>query len=265
LAAINEAIDNEVPEALIMFSGSPGDQYVVVELDPASSTSDADTVSVAFTIKGNTRANAYHALWTNDINERFPIIDGSDLYVAILEEYRFYVRNEGASLDPLEIRPRLSRARMMPGTGVPWGKPSELATTAGLTLATDLADDIVDFQVAVAMDTANAPATPSSDEIDRDAFESDDGADDDWLFNSDDDNPADALWHNSDPANVPSVYYLRLTTLARTAGRDLEYEGPELDGLEDHSYSGYDLINSNIGRKYRFRSLQTIVKLRNEG
>lgn len=265
LADINEAIDNEVPEALILFSGSPGDRYVVVELNPASSISDEDTVTIAFNIKGNTRANSYRELWTNDNAERFPIIDGSDLYLAILEEYRFYVRNESASLTPLDVRPRLSRARLMPNTGVPHGNPANLATSGPLTLATDLADDIVDLQVAVAMDTPNTAPAPGGDGIDRMMFESDDGADDDWLFNSPDDDPTADLWNDTNPENVPPVFYLRLSTLARTAGRDLEYEGPVLDGLEDHSYQGNDLINSEIGRKYRFRSLQTIVKLRNEG
>lgn len=265
LTAINRAIDDEIPEALILFSGSPGEQYTVVELDPGASSSGADTVTVAFNISGNTRANAYRQLWTNDTAERFPIVDGSDVYVAILEEYRFYVRNDSDSMTPLEVRPRLSRARLMPNTGMPHGKPSGLGSTAALTLATDLADDIIDLQVAVAFDTPNAPAAPGPAGIDRFIYESADGADDDWLFNSPDDDVTDALWNDADPDNVPDPFYLRVTTLARTAGRDIDYEGPEQGMLEDHDYTGNTTINSDIGRKYRRRSMQTIVKLRNLG
>lgn len=265
LTTINEAIDNNVPEALLLFSGSPGEQYAVVELNPGASTSDANTVTVAFTIIGNVRANAYRQLWTNDAAERFPIINGSDLYVTVLEEYRFYIRNDSASLTPLEVRPRLSRARLMPNTGIPHGNPANLGTTAALTLATDIADDIVDLQVAMAFDTPNAPATPNADNIDRAIFESDDGAGDDWLFNNPDDDITDALWRDADPANVPDAFYLRISTLARTAGRDLEYEAPLLTFIEDHDYTGNAMLNSEIGRKYRRRALQTTVKLRNLG
>ncbi len=117
-------------------------------------------------------------------------------FACALEEYRYYVRQNfetpGDNTTPL--KPRLARARMIPGTELPHD-----GDVANLSL--DLADDIFDLQVALGFDTDydSAGSGVGSFDDDADALGVDDvfyeGADDDaratddWLGNSSADDP----------------------------------------------------------------------------
>ncbi|MFQ5348988.1 MAG: type II secretion system protein J [Thermoanaerobaculia bacterium] len=69
-------------------------------------------------------------------------------FVGILEEYRFYVRAAFSAPgdDTSNPRTQLSVARFVPGTDRPWGG------TDG-SLAVDMADDVSDLQVTLAVDS----------------------------------------------------------------------------------------------------------------
>ncbi|MBZ0089156.1 MAG: hypothetical protein K8H90_02130, partial [Thermoanaerobaculia bacterium] len=122
--------------------------------------------------------------------------------VCQLEEYRYYVREAERAVGPASIaidQPRLSRARMTPGTETPHLNRSE-------NLELDIADGVFDLQVAFGFDS-DYPSTASSERgafgddldnlgVDDTIFEGDPGdggvrAADDWLFNTPGDRPAD--------------------------------------------------------------------------
>ena len=60
----------------------------------------------------------------------------------------------------------------------------------------------------------------------------------------------------------PELYYVRISTLARTEGRDFKYVSRPIDSIEDRNYS--EPANStDPDRMFRRRLLETIVDLRN--
>lgn len=201
-------------------------------------------------------------------------------FACTLEEYRYYVRRnyETPGDSSTLLKPRLARARMTPGTEIPFG-----ADDANLSL--DLADEIFDLQIALGFDTDYdaAGAVAGSFDDDADAIGTDDvffeGADDaaratdDWLGNSTDDDPTEAQYRVNAgiPARPVRLYYVRISTLGRTARPDPRYEAPDFDPAP-----GEDLIENNdydrapaaefktiANRQYRHRLLQTVVDLRN--
>ena len=85
------------------------------------------------------------------------------VYVGLLEEYRFYVRQpDGRPMclpgdDPIPASPpKLSMARMFPGTETPY---LDMLSN----LAVDLADNILDMQLGLAFDTTLGPAAGGSE------------------------------------------------------------------------------------------------------
>ena len=194
--------------------------------------------------------------------------------MGILEEYRFYVRRtfEIAGNDKSEMSPKLSRARTYPGTQTPWNGDAT-------NWQVDLADNIFDLQVALGLDTpANDPAagacaagTIASDDINCGIYESADGENDDWMYNGEKVTDP-ALFANSD------LYYIRLSTLARTDRPDPNYTAPTLVRVEDNVYdtddgqklntlnivSG-DRLGSTFGLQFRRRILRTVIDMRNLG
>jgi hypothetical protein len=99
--------------------------------------------------------------------------------------------------------------------------------------------------------------TDDGDEVGNDdrIFESADGTNDDWLFN--DTQPVVPLqWANQ------QLYFIRLTTLARTDRRDAGYQSPELVRLENHDLTT-SRFNTRTDRMFRYRPLQTLIDMRN--
>ena len=233
------------PEALVLVSPLDDGIYGVVELDPAASARTAarcvpgqpdSGVTLAFRAVRGTHDAAYRALSPAGVGENLPARLTSVAYVGLLEEHRFYVHAFRPGTG--ELAPRLTRARFYPGTD---------ATYAGdaANLREGLADNIVDLQVALGVDT---------DEDQQIAEGQPDKKTDEWLLN--------------DPADLPRagrLYYARLSTLARTGRRDRDYVAPLLAGLEDRAYGSgpSDPINGTTERMFRRRLMQTVVDLRN--
>jgi type II secretory pathway pseudopilin PulG len=244
-------VNPDKPEAILLASTVDDAVHAVVMLDRGTSSFNGTTsVTLGFKVTGGL-ANSYGKLSTGG---SFPASLRNVAYVGILEEYRYYVREVHAVPGDRssELAPKLARARFYPGTNEPYNADNS-----------DLADNILDLQVALAFDSKNGGAR--ADDVDNAGtddtiLETADGKDDDWLFNSTSDKPTDAVWTG---APSPAVQYLRITTLARTDKRDFQYQSPKLTQLEDHVYLTTDAANTAVARSYRRRPLRTVIDLRN--
>ncbi|HSK77081.1 MAG TPA: hypothetical protein VLQ45_11525 [Thermoanaerobaculia bacterium] len=247
LEPLRQAIAENRPEALVLIARHSSSVYAVVELDPAGSSVAGNQVTVAFHITGGQHAGAYRTLSPGGA---FPATLTTAAYVGILEEYRLYVREEHVDRndDGSDLTPKLSRARVYPATDAPYAGEEE-------NWQNDIADNIVDLQVALGLDSPNGGCTVAESEGTCTIFESEDGTGDDWLLN-DTAAPDPALL-----AGVP-LHYLRLSTLARTDRRDVQYQAPLLVRLEDHDFAG-SLYNEREERMFRRRLLQTVIDMRN--
>jgi hypothetical protein len=209
---------------------------------------------------------------------------GAAAYVGILEEYRYYVRDEhevpGNAATPL--RPRLARARFEPGTELPYANDAQ-------NYALDLADGVFDLQVALGFDSdypSTSSTTPGSfdDDLDYDGvddtiFEAAAGSgardQDDWLYNDPGDDPTDNQYrvhgYTGRAGEPVHLYFVRVTTIARTNRADPSYRAPDFDAtagsdlVEDHDYDQAPAndFKSDDNRKFRRRMLTTVVDLRN--
>ena len=197
--------------------------------------------------------------------------------VCMLEELRYYIREEfdvtGDNTTPL--RPRLARARFLPGTET-------------LLDEADLADGIFDLQIAFGFDSdyPAAGVAPGSFDDDIDFINVDDSifeappgdaarATDDWLFNSPADRPTDVQWlthaNQGTPLKAVQLTYVRVTALARTSRADPSYQAPDFDTVngsdfvEDNDYDAApaNYFKTGIQPKYRRRGLTTVIDLRN--
>ena len=95
---------------------------------------------------------------------------------------------------------------------------------------------------------------------------------DEWLFNAVDsdgtpaDDATDAAKWNGTPAQPNKLYYVRVTTLARTDRPDPKYLSPPITNIEDHAYNEPAIPNNQADvnlRRFRRRLLTTIIDLRN--
>lgn len=253
LGPLIQAVNANRPEALIVVSPLSDQVYAVVRLDfggGGTNVSDPKNITIDWALDAN-----YIKLSPGG---GFPAALSKVAYVGILEEYRFYVRDEHAVPgDPTSERtPRLSRARFYPET--------ETAHPGG-TLADDIADNVIDLQVALGIDTGATVGQidegTSGGGLTKKA--------DDWLYNSPDDDPTDgAKWNGV--SSVPPLYFVRLTTIARTDRRDPTYQAPLLGAVEDKDFgaapynaSPYPQFNAREQRMFRRRVLETVVDLRN--
>ena len=221
--------------------------FAVVELDAgASSAPDENTVILSFKATGGTYSDQYSQLSSSPGS--YPTNLTTVAFVGVLEEYRYYIREQHAVSgdDSSELMPRLSRARVYPGTDAPYAGDA-------LNLQSDIADGVTDLQVALGVDTDG----------DGSILDSASG-DDEWLFNHVDDDPDEAGKWNA-AANRP-LYFVRINTLARTDRRELSYVSPAIPAIEDREYEETDPPTSDTDRRnrmYRRTLLQTMVDLRN--
>lgn len=270
LKTLDDAVTNGVHEALVLMSARNRDVFAVVELIPETSNVDlANQAQINFRIQGSVTADSFRQLSSGGT---FPATLTSVGFVGVLEEHRFYVRR---TLAGAEVAPILTRARVLPNTQVAYGPLGDAANDANLEI--DLADNILDLQVALGLDTINhvprprpagAPAEPAgltsidADPINGYISEATDGVNDDWLFNSTVDNPVNPVWTGA------RLCYVRLNLLARTDRRDPGYQAPVLSQIEDRTYAVNDPLNlaqsaGGIDRMFRRRILQTIINVRN--
>lgn len=252
LQALRDAVNRNRPEGLLLVSPQNGDLYAIVELDPAASdvTSNPDELRIVFRITGGTHTTAY-ARFSSAGPGTYPPALTNAAFLGIVEEYRFYVRQDFAvdGNAASDLTPRLSRARVYPGTEEPFG--DEEANWRG-----DVADNIVDLQIALGLDTPYGPGTVAANPTQGAISETADGESDDWLLNGE---------RNFDPAFLatPDLHYVRLNTLARTDRRDKEYQSAELVRVENHAFNATSPFNSREDRMFRRRLLRTVVDMRN--
>jgi type II secretory pathway pseudopilin PulG len=270
LSVITDAIKKGRREGLVLVAKQDPGIWAVVELDPGNSKlTDPSNITVAFNITGGTHTADYIKL--SSIPGTYPPgISGlsNAVSVGILEEYRFYVRREYAvnGDNTSDLTPKLSRARVYPNTQTQWNDENETDKEANWKL--DIADNIFDLQVALGYDTAaKDPAavacgggTIAGDDLNCAIYESADGENDDWMYNGEK-NTDQALFAKS------NLYYVRLTTLARTDRRDKDYQAPVLERVEDNFYDKPEtsIFNSTNERMYRRRLLRTVIDMRNLG
>ena len=252
LARLKDAVDNRRPEGLLLVSPLDGSVHAVAELDPAaSSVTDPDRYVLAFKITGGTNTAGY-SQFSSDGPGTFPASLAAVAFLGLLEEYRFYVRQELAITgnNASDLASKLSRARVYPGTQAPW------SDDAG-NWRQDVADNVVDFQIALGLDSANGGCTLAADEAGCALAETADGDKDDWMFNGE---------KAADPAfAAASLEYLRLSTLARTDRGDWQFQAPLLARIENHAFTAASRLNSPRDRQFRRRLLRTVVDLRNLG
>ncbi len=258
LGPLKAAIMSGKPEAILLAGAADDGIHAVVELVPSTSSIEPDRVTLSFTVTDGTHADDYGRLSTGGA---FPSTSLQNIsFTGIVEEYRYYVREEHAvAADRTsELTPKLALARFYPGTDVPYAGDAENARL-------DLADNILDLQVALGFDSTLGGRR--SDDIDNvgpddQILETADGTNDDWLFNGTADKPEDAAWQG--PPTRPALQYMRVTTVARTDRRDPQYQAPLLTRSEDRSYATTDVAtNTDNARMYRRRSLRTVIDVRN--
>jgi type II secretory pathway pseudopilin PulG len=255
LQPIKEAILNAQggdPEPMVLVGAVDAGLYAVVEISSASSFTPAvgtpESATINFTIQGGTHTDAYLGLSPGGV---FPPGLATVAYAGLLEEYTYYVREEYSipGDNTSELMPLLSRARVYPGTVAAY-----LGDTSNLH--NDMADNVIDLQIALGIDSdgddAIVEASPPT-------------AADDWLFNSPADDPTDAAKWNNTPDDPRRLFYVRVSTLARTNRPDPRYQAPPLATLEDKDYSvaPFNAYNSREERMRRRRVLQTVIDLRN--
>lgn len=244
-------------EALILVSPIADTIYSIVAMDPVSSTKTA--TAAACPTGGITIAFACDPVDATVIKYRalYPAPAGASLnssltnvaFVGLLEEHRFYVREDRAIAGDATstLTPVLSRARFYPGTDLPYADDTS-------NLKQDIADGIVDLQIAFGVDV-NGDGQLAEDLVNP--------ATDEWQGNA-----------AADTALAGGLKAIRISTLARTNRADHDFLAPVLAGVEDHAYSttdindpvnGYDAVNfkGSMARLYRRRVLQTVVNLRN--
>lgn len=257
---------------LVLQDNSNRQNLVIVEVTGVVGDLDAVTLQLDFL--------------PNDDVPNNPIIttpepDLAIAYACVLEEYRYYVRENysipgDATSRPL---PRLSRARMIPGTETPYR-----SDPANLSL--DIADEIIDLQVALALDTdydldgATDPGafvddadTLGNDDVLYEGTTDDERATDDWLWNSSSDDPAEAQYVTNafTPGAVPKLLFARITLVGRSARPDPSFDIPDFDPVVGEDWvenNDYEQAPANVwktgdNRNHRRRILQTVVDMRN--
>ena len=257
LDALVEAINNDPHAALLLVS--PVDTWTVVEIDKtASQTDDVNNVVIGFKIgiMGGPEIRDRYI----DLSGGFPVTLRNIANVALLEEYRYYVREEHAISgdDDSDYTPRLVKARFYPNTETPHVSDPDFGF--------EISDNILDLQLALGIDA-------DEDGLIREGGEPSAGAvtkdEDEWLFNVADDLDGNGVAIEAEKWNPasgsPALAYVRITTIARTDRRDLGYLAPLLVSSEDKDFqeSPHDVFNNDGERRFRRRQLQTVIDMRN--
>ncbi len=179
--------------------------------------------------------------------------------IGLLEEYRFFVRveHEVPGDSSTRLTPVLSRASFLPGT-------------AEMIDRVDIADNVIDLQIAVGADadlpgtggygnlTENTSGVYAADEILFNETGDTDGLTGDYTAP-----PGDAVnWY--DP--TLEFHFLRINTLVQSRFPDNRHLAPGLGNIEDYNRGATVTLGStryNDEIRYHRRWLQTVVELRN--
>jgi len=260
LTALNNAA---AEDALLLVS--PIDETISGVVEIVSVSPGPNQTSIVFNVRGGTYTNQYRTLYNSGLggNPTLPSGLSNVALAGLLEEYRFYVREP----DPnTTSAPTLSVARMFPGSEI-------VHTGTANNDRLDLADNILDLQIALGYDSSLGAAL-----VDRngDGFVNEDdialtetanGQDDDWLFNSDQDDPDAAPFvppWDDDPLSgappQPKLYFVRLTTLARVQVPDRNYDSLQITRIENRDVDPFNTLDE---RRFRRQLIQSTIDLRN--
>ncbi len=263
LVPLQQAIGNASGEAILIVSPLQDSIFGVVALDPANSllTSancvpglPAAGVTLALLVgtKGSvaTRQDSYADLSPAPAGSRLMQALANVAFLSILEEYRYYIRQEYVvpADNTTTEAPRLSRARFYPNTNLPYAANAQ-------NLSIDIAENVTDLQIAFGIDT-------NSNGVIDDVSAT---CGDEWQGNgAGTENPPVPPAVDPCQWNNKSLYYVRLSTLARTDRFDPAYVAPMMGQIEDHVFPTTATgENSSDNRHRRKRVVQTVVKLRN--
>lgn len=261
LAEAVERAEGGEPEALVLVSPLSDDLFGVVEL--AGGTVVTGTVNgkplpvrvtLNLNITGGERTDSYQALSPDG---RFPPQITSVAFIGILEEYRYFVREaQTASVEgPIDSMPRLARVRFFPLT-------DDRHPLGSAAAQEDVVSGVLDLQVALGFDADGDGFVIEGDDAEARAV-------DEWLFNSPDDDlddpdsaPGTWRWNGA----TSELFYIRLSTLARTPRPDTRFVSPAIVSIEDRIYDEPTQPTSEeqrLARMFRRRTLQTVIELRN--
>ncbi|MEM9290198.1 MAG: hypothetical protein AAGD01_00790 [Acidobacteriota bacterium] len=253
LADLTDAVTDGSADPAIIMQSTPSEPYIVAEIFSGGSSATSDQVSVRFGLSGGTHSADYRALWTDDANEdALALADGA--YVGVLRERRFFVYNASGNdsdeSSPTAIEPVLGYLDFYPGT-----------STAVNNNPTPIANGIYDLQVALGFDSTNDPT--GAQPIPMTVWESDDGLNDDWLFNAAGETDAAAPWRGASLDVVAPLRYIRISVVGIADRPDPYYEGDPVTALEDRAYGTDAVLNSPTALSYQRRLLTSQISVRN--
>ncbi len=239
------------PEPIVLVSRQSDAVYAVVELAGISFANtllaggDGERATLALNISAGTGSHTgeYLALSSGGA---FPVGLTNVVFATVLEEYSYFIREAratpGDATSPL--RPKLSRARMVPGT----------TTIHPSTAVVDIADGIVDLQIAFGIDL-DADGTVDDLDGNGDPLA---GDTDEWLWNHANDDTGLA-WDTS------TLQLVRFLLLGQTSRPDLNFISEPIDSIENRTYAEADqpLSGDMENRRYRRRLMRSVVDLRN--
>ncbi len=261
LDAFKDALAANRPEGLLIVSPADPTIYAVVQITGGAvvgadvngdGSVDAGEERATLTFTSNPGSSAHNAAYIGmSAGGAFSPRLNTAAFVGVLEEYRFYIRDARTAEGGNE--PKLSRAQVFPNTNLVYDGNAANG-------AVDIADHVLDLQVALAIDVNGDRAID-----DVSAPEADE-----WLFNHSDDVDTDSFWGAADvDANwTGRLFQLRLTTLVRTDRPDPGYQSDPIDFLENHEYAEPDAAANGdqvLDRSFRRRMMATLVDLRNIG
>ena len=255
----DENAGTTTPDAILLVGSQGESVYAVVEvtdlqfqtvtLDVQNQSREIERAILTLSIDAAAGGHAddYLALSTIPGATRIPSNLTAVAFASVLEEHRFYIREDFSipGDDTSAPSPKLARARMLPGT-------DELHPGDG---SIDIADNVFDLQVALGIDL------DTNGRIDIE-----DGAGvplethlDEWLWNDEADD--ETLSWDAFP-----LQHVRLTLLGQAQTADRQYISPAIDDIENRVYSepAVPLSGGEVeARRYRRRLLQSTVDLRN--
>ncbi|HKH43148.1 MAG TPA: PilW family protein [Thermoanaerobaculia bacterium] len=262
LQTVADAIDTTQagqPEAYLLVSPLEDAIFAVVEVDPTSTYLKTGGVvtqaTVRFKASGSARSDLFKLISPGG---SFPKAMTTVAYSGVLEEYKYYIRDPGPLQGKIQankanlLEPTLVRARLYPGTNIPYKNDAA-------NLHEEIADDVFDLQATLGIDL-------NGDELIAEGTDTATRKADEWLYNEVGDDTTAATW-NGTAATPRKLSYVRITTLARTAGADPQpqWQAPVLARFEDKDYqtSPFSEFNTTVQRRYRRQFLQSVVDLRN--
>ena len=233
--------------AVVELASVSVEQGLAVEIQNQTITVDRATLTVNIEPGTGTHTADYLALSAGGV---FPPNLTSALFVAVLEEYRYFVQEEFSVPGDRNslATPKLVLARMTPGTELVYQGDAALASQ-------DIAENVLDLQVALGIDldgdgrilaVEDEAGNPVTDDVDE------------WLYNHADDD--DTL-----PWDLAPLQYLRVSMLARTTIPDRQYISPPIIAHLDRQYgeAAVPSVAGLIDRRFRRRQLENLIDLRN--